>query len=79
MYKHPMNYTKENVSEIMNKPLKILITEYGSDNVIEEIDCEIINCLLASNHPYLPSSFRIKTEKGERNISVAEIKKFEDQ
>lgn len=78
MYKEPMEYKKEDVSEIMNKPLKISIGKWGSDIITDEITGEIIKCTLAANPPHQPASFRVKTEQGEKSLSVASIKKFED-
>ncbi|MBZ9730776.1 hypothetical protein LB467_13860 [Salegentibacter sp. JZCK2] len=78
MYKDPMEYKKEDISEILNKPLKISIGQWGSDKIIEVITGEIIKCTLAANPPHQPASFRVKTEKGEKSLSVASIKKIED-
>lgn len=77
MYKDPMEYKKEDVSEILNKPLKISIGQWGSDKITEEIFGEIIKCTLAANPPHQPASFRVKTKQGEKSLSVASIKKFE--
>jgi len=78
MYKNPLNYTKEDISEVMNKPIKIYLSNYGKDEIIEEITGVITKCVLASNSPFLPASFLVQTQKGERTLSIAEIKRFED-
>lgn len=78
MYKHPMNYKKEDISEIMNKPLRIQVGKWGADEITEEIFGEIIGCTVAANPPFLPASIRIKAKNGERVFSIAEIKRFED-
>ncbi|REG88541.1 hypothetical protein [Flavobacterium aquicola] len=78
MYKSPMEYTKENISEVMNKPIKIFIGKWGSDEISEEINGEIIRCTVAANPPFLPATVRVRVGNGERSFSIAEIKRFED-
>ena len=73
-----MEYTKENVSEVMNRPIKIHIGKWGSDEVTEEVVGEIFQCSVAANPPFLPASFRIKIGNVERSLSIAEIKRFEN-
>ena len=73
-----MDYKKDDISEVMNKPLKISIGQWGSDKITEEIKGEIINCTLAANPPYQPASLRIKTKESEKSFSISSIKKFED-
>lgn len=71
-------YTKENISEMMHKPLRITIQKYGSDEVINEVEGEIVKCTLALNPPYHPISFRVQTHDGELILSIAEINKISD-
>lgn len=78
MYKNPMDYTKEDISEIMHKPIKISLGEWESSEVKEEVIGEITFCNLAANPPFLPTSFHIQTQTGERVIRVDKIKKIED-
>lgn len=76
MFRKPLEYTKENIEEIMNIPLVIEIGKFNSEVITETIEGEIVNCTLASNPPYLPASLRIRTRNGEKVCSIMEIKRF---
>ena len=77
MYKNPLEYTKEDIGEIMNIPIVIDIGNYNSDQVKETVEGVIINCTLAANSPHLPASIKVETTSGKtRNFSLFEIKRF---
>jgi hypothetical protein len=76
MFRNPLEYTKENIEEIMNIPLVIEIGRFNSDIITETLKGEIVNCTLASNPPFLPATLRIRTPNGEKAFSIMEIKRF---
>lgn len=73
-----MDYTKETISEIMHKPIKLLLVQGGSNEIVEEVTGKIIRCNVAANPPFLPTSVHIQTPQGKRVIGVDKIKKIED-
>jgi hypothetical protein len=77
MYKNLWDYKKEDIEEIMYKPIKLFIGKSNSNEIEEQIDCKITNCTLASNFPYQPVSFRVENDEGVRTLSITRIKKFE--
>lgn len=76
MFRNPLEYTKENIEEIMNIPIVIEIGRFNSDIITETIEGEIVNCTLASNPPFLPASLRIRIHNNEKVYSIMEIKRF---
>ena len=78
MAKHPLHYTKENLDEIMNKPLRIGIGNQNSDDITEFIEGQIVKCTLASNPPHLPAVARFQINDGElKRLNFFEIKQIE--
>lgn len=70
----PMSYTKKNLPEIMYKELIFDIGNFSTDEINETIVGKITNCTMASNSSISPVSVRIMTNKGERRLSISEIK-----
>ncbi|MGX1927760.1 hypothetical protein [Flagellimonas sp. 2504JD4-2] len=73
---NPMDYTLDNLAEIMHKELTFDIGNFNSDEVQERIQGVMTNCTLASNPPNLPASVRIMTNNGERRFSIVELKRI---
>lgn len=73
---NPMDYTKDNLSEIMHKELTFDIGNFNSDDIQESILGVMTNCTLAANPPNLPATVRIMTNTGERRLSIAELKRI---
>lgn len=72
---NPLEYNKENLSEIMHKILVYDLGKSNSDNIDESIEGVMTECSLAANHPYLPSSATIVDIKNaKKTISFFEIK-----
>ena len=65
MKRHPQEYRKENLEEIMHKPLKIGIGTTKSDEITEVIEGVITKCTLAATLPHLPGTAQILTADGE--------------
>lgn len=79
-YLHPLEYTKENLSEIMNKALIFDVGNQNSDDIQESLVGSMTNCNLASNPPHLPVTTRITILDGsERRFSFFEIKRIRRQ
>nr|WP_315207457.1 hypothetical protein [uncultured Flavobacterium sp.] len=76
MFKNPLDYKQDDINEVMNIPIKIDIGKWESNDITETVEGIITNCTLASNHPHLPASFRVQTEKGEKILSIIEMKRF---
>ena len=71
---HPLNYTKENLSEIMFKELIYKLGTPNNNSVEETIIGVMTTCSLASNPPYLPATATIECNDGKiRKISFFEI------
>ena len=78
MKRHPQEYRKENLEEIMHKPLKIGIGNKNSDEITEVIEGVIIDCTLAANLPHLPGTARILTVDGQiKRKNFFEIKSID--
>lgn len=73
---NPMDYTTNNLMEIMHKQLTFDIGNFNSDEIQETIIGTMTNCTLASNPPNLPATVRIMTNAGERRLSIAELKRI---
>lgn len=52
MLKHPLHYEKDEIGEIMFKPLKFELKDLESGKVLKTITGEIINFSYAVNPPY---------------------------
>jgi hypothetical protein len=52
--KNPINFTKNDLPEIMNIPLQIWIGPAISNQITETLEGMIVKCSLAGNEPYLP-------------------------
>jgi len=65
MKRHPQEYRKENLEEIMHKPLKIGIGNTNSEEITEEIEGVITKCTLAASLPHLPGTAKILTADGK--------------
>ena len=66
MSKPPKEYRKENLEEIMHKPLKIGIGNIKSDEITEVIEGVITKCTLEAKLPHLPGTAQIL--KADRTI-----------
>lgn len=76
-YYHPLDYTKENLSEIMHKQLIFDIGQAQIEDTEESIRGTMIECALASNPPFLPGTATIKTTNGiTKKLTFFEIKKI---
>ena len=75
---NPMNYTANNLMEIMHKELIFDIGDFSSDQIKESILGTITNCTLASasNPPNMPYAVRIMTNIGERRLRITELKRI---
>ena len=65
MSRHHIHYTKENLNEILNKPIQILLSKKDLKGNNKIIEGQISECLLASNPPNLPAFAIINTVSGE--------------
>lgn len=75
---NPMEYTAENLPEIMHKELWFGVGDFDSDEIKESFQGKIINCNLASasvpsNMPY---SVRLITDRGERSLRIEKLKRI---
>lgn len=75
---NPMDYTVQNLAEIMHKELTFDIEDSNSDEIQENIPGIITNCTLASasNPPNMPFSIRIMTNNGERRLRIDKLKRI---
>ena len=75
---NPMDYTADNLMEIMHKELTFDIGNFSSDEIKESIIGTMTNCTLAtvSNPPNMPYSVRIMTNIGERRLRITELKRI---
>ena len=64
MKRHPQEYRKENLKEIMHKPLKIGIGNTKSDEITEGIEGVRTDWTLAASLPHLPGTAQILTADG---------------
>ena len=65
MKRHPQEYRKENLEEIMHKPLRIGIGNTNTDEITEVIEGVITKCTLAATLPHLPGTAQILTADGK--------------
>jgi len=80
MYKQPLQYKKEDLDELMFKPLKIYVGLANKEEVKEVLEGQIIKCSLAANPPHLPADFVFELNNGQkRTFNFFEVKKFENQ
>ncbi len=80
MYKHPLQYKKEDLDELMFKPIKLYVGPANKDEVSEILYGKIIKCSLAANPPHLPVDLEFQMDDGQkRTFNFFEVKKFEDQ
>jgi len=80
MYKQPLQYKKEDLDELMFKPLKIYVGLANKEEVKEVLEGQIIKCSLAANPPHLPADFEFELNNGQkRTFNFFEVKKFENQ
>lgn len=80
MYKHPLQYKKEDLEEITFKPLRISVGTSNKDEIMEVLEGRIVKCSLATNPPHLPVDFEFQLDNGQiRVFSFFEVKKFEDK
>ena len=78
MKRHPQEYRKENLKEIMHKPLKIGIGNTKSDEITEVIEGVITECTLAASLPHLPGTAQILTADGNiKRKNFFEIKSID--
>lgn len=72
---NPMEYTGDNLAEIMHKELTFNIGDFNSNEIQESITGTMTNCTLASasNPPNMPYSVRIMTNNGERILRITDI------
>jgi len=78
MKRHPQEYRKENLEEIMDKPLKIGIGNMNSNEITEVIEGVITKCTLAANLPHLPATAQILTADGKiKRKNFFEIKSID--
>jgi hypothetical protein len=76
-YYHPLDYTKENLSEIMHKQLIFDIGQAQIEDIKESIRGKMIDCTLASNPPFLPGTATIITTNGiTKKLTFFEIKRI---
>ncbi len=79
-YLNPLEYTKENLSEIMDKILIFDIGNQNSDDIQESLVGAMTNCTLASNPPHLPGTARVTLLDGsERRLDFFQIKHIRRQ
>ncbi len=80
MEQNPMKYSKKNIAEIMDRPVRLFIGPANNDEIIDVIEGIIVHCDLASNPPHLPAVAEIKLNNGKiRRYSFPELKKIEIQ
>lgn len=80
MYKQPLQYRKEDLDELMFKPLKIFVGLANKKEVIEVLEGQIVKCGLAANPPHLPADFEFQLDNGQkRKFNFFEVKRFENQ
>ena len=75
---NPMDYTADNLMEIMHKELIFDIGNFSSDEIKESILGTMTKCTLAStsNPPNMPYSVRIMTNAGERRLRITDLKRI---
>ncbi|MCM0665104.1 hypothetical protein [Flavobacterium tyrosinilyticum] len=73
---HPLEYKKEDLPEIMHKPLTFDIGSVNSDIIKESLSGIMTQCSLAANYPHLPGTATIQTTTGQiRSFNFFEIKR----
>jgi len=79
MYKHPLDYKKEDLNEIMYKKIKVHIGPRNSDKIEYSTEGEIIKCSLAANPPHLPGTIELRLNSGKvEKYDFFQIKGFSD-
>jgi hypothetical protein len=75
---NPMDYTAENLAEIMHKELSFDIGDFDSNEIQENVQGKMTNCTLASaSYPSnMPYSVRIMTNNGERRLRIEKLKRI---
>lgn len=77
MFKDPKDYTKEDISEIMNIPIILDIGKINSDEINKSVEGIIVNCTLDIFSPHLPTIVNLKTSGGEiKSFNLYKIKKI---
>ena len=80
MYKQPLQYKKEDLDELMFKPLKIYVGLSNNEEIKEVLKGQIIKCSLAANPPHLPADFEFQLDNGQKRMfNFFEVKRFENQ
>lgn len=80
MYKQPLQYKKDDLDELMFKPLKIYVGLSNNEEIKEVLEGQIIKCSLAANPPHLPADFEFQLDSGQKRMfNFFEVKKFENQ
>lgn len=80
MYKQPLLYKKEDLDELMFKPLKIYVGLSNNEEIKEVLEGQIIKCSLAANPPHLPADFEFQLDNGQKRMfNFFEVKRFENQ
>ena len=78
MKRNLQEYRKENLKEIMHKPLKIGIGNMNSDEITEVIEGVITECTLVASLPHLPGTAKILTADGNiKRKNFFEIKSID--
>jgi hypothetical protein len=67
-YLNPLEYTEENLSEIMDKILIFDIGNQNSDDIQESLVGAMTNCTLASNPPHLLGTARVTLLDGSKKV-----------
>ncbi len=66
MYKHPLEYTKEDLEKLLNVPIRIEIGKLNSDVIENSYEGRITNFSLAvGNVPKLPADIYFRKTNGE--------------
>ena len=74
---HPLEYTIEDVDEIMNKLLNIGIGDVYSEETDYSVKGIIYNCSFAGNPPFLPVAAQVRLDnKTEKTFNFFEMKKI---
>lgn len=74
IYKHPLNYTKEELQKLLNIPMKI---KYKEQEILKEIVGTIKDFSVAYNPPNLPYYLHIETSENIRlKINIFDVENF---
>lgn len=79
MYQHPLNYTKEQLENLIAIPIKIYVGKINSTKIDGIIEGVILDFSLAANPPHLPGDIKFQNTNGDVEVfNIFQVKRFSD-